>query len=85
MFKPPRFHAPVILFKRARQPFYYVRDPEMGWGARSEGGVEICEMNCGHIEVLREPYVGVVGEKLTARLQELSRDTQRRPLAFAPA
>ena len=85
MFKPPRFRAPVILFKRARQPFYYVRDPEMGWGARSEGGVEICEMNCGHIEVLREPYVAVVGEKLTARLQELSHETQRRPLAFAPA
>jgi len=85
MFKPPRFRAPVILFKRARQPFYYVRDAEMGWGARSEGGVEICEMNCGHIEVLREPYVAVVGEKLTARLQELSSETQRRPLAFAPA
>ena len=85
MFKPPRFRAPVILFKRARQPFYYVRDPEMGWGARSEGGVEICEMNCGHIEVLREPYVAVIGEKLTARLQELSSETQRRPLAFAPA
>jgi amino acid adenylation domain-containing protein len=56
-FKPPRFLAPVILFKRPKQPYYYVDDPLMGWGARSEGGVRTYEINGSHHEVLREPHV----------------------------
>jgi len=75
-FRPPRFQAPVLLFKRTRQPYYYVRDRQMGWSTRSEGGVEICEINCQHIEVLRPPHVQIIGQKLASRLQEI-RDRQR--------
>ena len=75
-FEPPRFHAPVLLFKRLRQPYYYVRDRQMGWGARSEGGVEICEVNCRHVEVLRQPHVQIIGQRLASRLQRL-RDRQK--------
>jgi thioesterase domain-containing protein/acyl carrier protein len=71
-FQTPRFRAPVLLFKRPRQPYYYVRDPKMGWGARSSGGVEICEVNCGHFEILRLPHVRVIGERLRARLRGLN-------------
>jgi thioesterase domain-containing protein len=70
-YQPPRFQAPVLLFKRLRQPYYYVRDREMGWGTRSEGGVEICEINCQHIEVLRLPHVQIIGQKLARRLQQI--------------
>lgn len=70
-FLEPRFQAPVLLFKRARQPYYYVRDRKMGWGKRSSGGVEICELNCGHEEFLRQPQVGIVGQLLANRLQEV--------------
>ena len=72
-FQPPRFRAPVLLFKRLRQPYYYVRGREMGWGTRSEGGVEICEIHCQHIEVLRLPYVQIIGQKLASRLQRIKR------------
>jgi thioesterase domain-containing protein len=68
-FDEPRFRAPVLLFKRVRQPFYYVRDRQMGWGARSTGGVEICELNCKHDEFLRQPQVGIIGQILASRLQ----------------
>ena len=71
-FEAPRFRAPVLLFKRPRQPYYYVRDPEMGWGLRSTGGVEICEMHCGHYELLRPPHVGIVAQRLSPRLREIS-------------
>jgi thioesterase domain-containing protein len=70
-FLEPRFQAPVLLFKRERQPYYYVRDRKMGWGNRSSGGVEICELNCGHEEFLRQPQVGIVGQLLANRLQEI--------------
>ena len=70
-FQPPRFRAPVLLFKRPRQPYFYVRDPNMGWGERSLGGVTTCELECGHGEMLREPHVREVAETLAMRLQTL--------------
>lgn len=70
-FHPPQFRASVLLFKRPRQPFYYVRDAEMGWGARSTGGVEICEVRCRHFQILRQPHVGVIAERLSARLHKV--------------
>jgi thioesterase domain-containing protein len=70
-FQPPRFRAPVLLFKRPRQPFFYVRDPQMGWGSRSMGNVETCELKCGHYEMLREPHVGLIGQTLGNRLQAI--------------
>ena len=85
-FQAPRFAAPVLLFKRPRQPFFYVRDPEMGWGARSTGGVEICEIDCGHFELLRQPHVSVVAQKLSARLDEINQRATdaASPVAFTP-
>ena len=72
-FTPSRFRAPVILFKRPKQPFYYVDDPEMGWGQRSQGGVEIHEIEFDHDELLREPYVRPVGEQLAACVKRLGK------------
>jgi thioesterase domain-containing protein len=70
-FQPPRFRAPVLLFKRPRQPFFYVRDPQMGWGSRSMGNVETCELKCGHYEMLREPHVRLVGQTLGNRMEAI--------------
>jgi thioesterase domain-containing protein len=71
-FVPPRFQAPVLLFKRPRQPYFYIRDREMGWGARSTSGVEICEIDCGHMEFLQPPQVRQIGEKLQERLRAIN-------------
>ncbi|MGA9568140.1 MAG: amino acid adenylation domain-containing protein [Candidatus Korobacteraceae bacterium] len=68
-FTPSRFHAPVVLFKRPKQPYYYVDDPLLGWGARSQGGVETHEVNAAHHEVLREPHVEAISKILTARIK----------------
>lgn len=84
-FRAPRFQAPVLLFKRPRQPYYRIRDPQMGWAARSLGGVEICEIECGHVEMFREPYGRLVGQRLGSRLQSITRRTQESPAAVAAA
>jgi len=75
-FHPPRFNAPVLLFKRPRQPFFYVRDPNMGWAERSLGGVTRCELECGHAEMLREPFVRTVGLTLQGSLQNLEKQQE---------
>jgi len=72
-FELPRFRAPVVLFKRPRQPFFYVADREMGWGLRSSAGVELHEINLDHDNLLREPHIKTIGEVLAARLQKARR------------
>jgi thioesterase domain-containing protein len=82
-FEAPSFDAPVLLFKRPRQPFFYVRDPEMGWGTRSRGGVEICEVHCGHFEILRQPHVLVVAQRLCARMDQVNERVKQGALQFS--
>jgi thioesterase domain-containing protein len=73
-FTLPRFRAPVVLFKRPKQPFYYVNDPQMGWGKRSESGVEIHEIDFHHLHILREPHVRFFGEKVAECIERVSRN-----------
>lgn len=81
-FEEPRFRAPVLLFKRPKQPYFYLRDPEMGWGSRSTGGVEICEIDCGHYEFLRQPHVNVVAKKLSERIRHIRQQDRTETLCY---
>jgi len=74
-FTPAPFRAPVVLFKRPKQQFYYINDPQMGWGKRSQGGVEIHKVDFPHLEILREPHVRIFGEKLAEYVTRVSRRT----------
>ena len=67
-FTPAHFRAPVILFKRPKQPFYYVDDPHMGWSQRTTSGVEVHEVEFSHLEILREPHIRVFGKELSRRM-----------------
>jgi amino acid adenylation domain-containing protein len=71
-FNPTRFRAPIVLFKRPKQPFYYIDDPQMGWGKRTITGVEIHEVDFSHAEILREPHVRIFGEQLAACVARVS-------------
>ena len=75
-YVPIHFRAPVLLFKRPKQPFYYVKDPLMGWGARTESGVEVHEIDFDHDNLLREPHVGVLGKKIAAFIERVSTRTE---------
>ncbi len=74
-FVPWHFRAPVVLFKRPKQQFYYVKDPQMGWGARTESEVEVHEVDFHHLEILREPHVRMFGETLAGCITRLSQRT----------
>ena len=68
---PISYSAPVVLFKRPKQPYYYVKDPQMGWGARTKSGVEIHEIDFDHDYLLREPHVRVLGEEIAASVKRV--------------
>jgi amino acid adenylation domain-containing protein len=76
---PISYSAPVVLFKRPKQPYHYVKDPQMGWGARTKSGVEIHEIDFDHDYLLREPHVRVLGEKLAASVKRAT--GERKPAA----
>jgi amino acid adenylation domain-containing protein len=71
-FIAKRFRSPVVLFKRPKQPFFYIDDRQMGWGSRTESGVEIHEVDFHHSEILREPHVRFFAEKLAERVAQVS-------------
>jgi amino acid adenylation domain-containing protein len=68
-FVPPQFCGRVTLFKRPEQPYFYVRDPEMGWGARAKGGVDVQVLPIHHAEMLHEPHVRILAHRLRDCLQ----------------
>jgi len=76
-FVAGRFRARVALFKKPKQPFFYVKDPYMGWAARSEGGVDVHEINLDHLEILREPHVKTMGELLAADLRRVRENSKQ--------
>lgn len=71
-FQPASFRGRVTLLKRPKQPSYYVNDPQMGWGARALGGVDVRVVPIGHEEMLHEPHVQVLGRQLSDCLREYS-------------
>ncbi len=62
-FVPLVFRGRAIVFKVARQPFYRIRDPLMGWGTRALGGVAVQVVPGVHGTILREPHVQVLARK----------------------
>jgi len=76
-FVSPKYSGDILVLKRPRQPYYYVRDPLLGWGNRTSGTVEAVHINSPHSFVLREPYVTEVGKLLSQALAKL---TGRKPL-----
>ena len=72
-FVPPGYGGNITVFKRAKQPFFYVRDPLLGWGKRTSGAVETVVLHSPHGRILREPYVEEVGKLLLQSLAQLER------------
>jgi thioesterase domain-containing protein len=73
-YQPKHFRAPVILFKRPKQPYFKMKDREMGWGRRSLSEIMICTVNVAvHDEMLREPAVRVMAEQLKDTMSHIEK------------
>ena len=60
------------MFKRRRQPYFYVRDAFLGWGTRTSANVELHIIDPFpkfHGLIFREPYVRQVSEYLLACME----------------
>ncbi|MGC2758559.1 hypothetical protein [Candidatus Binatus sp.] len=58
----------VLLFKRTRDLTGRYRQPDNGWGRVVRGGLEVCRIEGGHLDLLAEPGVDILAEKLAEAL-----------------
>jgi hypothetical protein len=76
------FGGRITVFKRAKQPFYCVRDPFMGWRTRTKAEVElrlIDRFPSKHVHILREPCVHQIAEELLSCLERARKDVDSAP------
>jgi amino acid adenylation domain-containing protein len=71
-FVPSRVQSRITVYKIPKQPFYYYGDPLLGWGSRTETGVETHIIPDGkHLLLLREPYVRNLAAAMAQTLDHL--------------
>jgi thioesterase domain-containing protein len=75
-FRTPHFHAPVVLFKSPKQPYFHKDDQELGWGARSARAVEIHAVDAIHHDILRDPHLQFVSKILLSRMHPAKSHTE---------
>jgi thioesterase domain-containing protein/aryl carrier-like protein len=63
-YKPKVYQGPVSLFRAAELPAGFNRDPQMGWAKLAGGGVETHLIPGYFSQIVYEPRVRVLAEKL---------------------
>jgi natural product biosynthesis luciferase-like monooxygenase protein len=69
----------VTFFRASKQPLGIVPDPTLGWGALLDGNLEIHEIEAHHQNILIEPPVRSLAERLTACLDRARRARDEKP------
>jgi thioesterase domain-containing protein len=67
-FVPSTVDTVVSVFRIRNQPLWRIDDPTCGWGARTTAGVDIHTIDSDHFSLLREPYVRVLAQMVSACL-----------------
>jgi amino acid adenylation domain-containing protein len=67
-YVPGSYCGSVTLFKVARETTSTGRDPLLGWGSLVSGGVTVHEVPGNHFNMVFEPHVRTLAEKMTACL-----------------
>jgi oxalate---CoA ligase len=68
-YVPKVYPGNVTVFRAEKQPVGCIPDLELGWGRYVSGGIEVHTVPGYHANVIREPFVKVLGQKLKACLE----------------
>ena len=75
-FVPPKVDARLTLVRAPQQFGVYHDDPELGWGSRTNSGVEVIVVKGEHFSLLREPTVREVAQVLRKAIDGVEAATQ---------
>ena len=65
-YRPSGYRGRAVLVRATVRPDYFEHDSSIVWSKLIRGGLDVYDVDCAHLELIREPYVGVVGNQLTA-------------------
>ena len=69
-YNPKPLRNRIVLFRVSKQKKELSFDPTLGWQGLAEGGVEDYEVFGYHKNILREPHVAAIAEKLLHLLEQ---------------
>lgn len=69
-YVPRAYPGRVILFRSSREPLGGLRNPYAGWNEYLVNGLEVCEVESNHDNILLEPQVQLVAEQLRICLNQ---------------
>jgi surfactin family lipopeptide synthetase A len=75
-YVPRAYPGRVILFRSSQEPLGGGSDPYAGWSEYLVNGLEVCEVESSHDNILLEPQVQLVAEQLRTCLNEAQRTCQ---------
>jgi thioesterase domain-containing protein/acyl carrier protein len=73
-YVPQVYPGRLTLLRASQKAVGAEDDPQMGWGKLTAGGMEIHEIPGSHTQIMEEPKVRLVAEKLTACLKQAQTD-----------
>jgi len=63
-YKPKPYQGKLTVFRSTKRPADAVDDEYLGWGELARGGVEVNHIPSTHFDILHEPAVKILAEKL---------------------
>ena len=69
-YEPRSYQGRVAIFRASKQPLGIYPDPALGWGELIEAELELHEIPGHHINIIKEPSVQILAEKLRTCLDE---------------
>ena len=67
-YRPGPYEGRVVLFRVRAMSLFGAADPQMGWGKLARSGVSVKMIAGGHNNILEQPYVQSLAEKLSEEL-----------------
>jgi acyl transferase domain-containing protein/thioesterase domain-containing protein/acyl carrier protein len=68
-YRPTVYPGQLVIFRSVNREEIFENDELLGWGGLAEGGIEVFDITGTHLEMLYEPNVRVLAEKLRSCLE----------------
>jgi len=69
-YQPPPLEIDLVLFWVKKHPEYYSDNETLGWSGLVKGNIFSIGIDCFHKNIMKEPHVRPVGERLTELLRQ---------------
>jgi thioesterase domain-containing protein/acyl carrier protein len=68
-YRPTVYPGQLVIFRSVNREETFENDELLGWGGLAQGGIEVFDITGTHLEMLYEPNVRVLAEKLRSCLE----------------